>query len=378
MTDSIDSRIRDSRYPHEAPVESGYDSKEAYDAARMIFYRGQAELTERFFEAVPFAAISTLHDGTIVYANAPAQLLFRLTKADLTRHRAVDYLYDADGHAIGSKIGARVASGEIIRQEAVYVRVADHEPVLRMLSVTPVLIPGTQTLARAIGLLMDPSPCELENQSLASLNRGLNESLRTKGEEADRFRVMAYTDDMTGVPNKRAFWESLRDVLDEVRRKGEPFALFAFDPDGFKGLNDTYGHRAGDNLVRVVAARLRHVTEMYEGFVARVGGDEFCAYFRGMDANDYAQVGKRFAEAMNFQFEVKDKVTRERSYITVSVSIGGTHRMPGDVIPEPGDLCEEADEAMYESKASGSGLAKTRPVVLRSAPTIVSTYPPKT
>ncbi len=154
-----EDKLRD-RYPHTPPVRSDYDTEEAYDEARLRFYQGQAELTEGIFSVMPFPVVSTLYDGTIVYANTLAQQMFGLTRDDLARHKAHEFLCDAEGKSVGDRIGRRILAHDTIRQETVYVRrVVDDRRELRVLTVTPIPIPGSQTIVRAVGFFQDPSIC---------------------------------------------------------------------------------------------------------------------------------------------------------------------------------------------------------------------------
>ncbi len=371
---TADDRIRE-RYPHVAPERSAFSSDEEYDAAFLRFCKGQAELTEGSFAALSHATVTTFHDGRFAYANAAAQALFGVTPSDLGSKMANDYLYDADGKPIGTYIGRRISAGEVIHSEAVYVLRPDGHRDLRMLSVVPVFAPGTQTLVRAIGYFMDPTADERELESLRVLNRELGASVEKLRKENAHFERLAYTDEMTGLPNARAFWREMRQAVEDQRIEGGSMAVFYFDPDSFRTHNETYGHRTVDNMIRAVATRLREVTSTHRGFVARVGGDEFVAFFRGPNETLYRMLGAAFAEALTFRFEVREKETRDKVHILITVSIGGAIHLNGE-IPEPGEFETEAEEAMYDCKATGRGEAKGQRYVLRPIPTH-SSLPPR-
>ncbi|MEI7512733.1 MAG: sensor domain-containing diguanylate cyclase [Candidatus Uhrbacteria bacterium] len=364
------------RYPHEAPGREDSESDAAYAEALMRFYRGQAELTEGFFAAIPFAAVTTLGDGSIAYANAQGQQLLGLNPADFSRHRATEYLHDADGNAIGRLVGERVTEGEVIRQETVYVRRPDGRRDMRLLSIAPVFMPGTRNLVRAIGLFQDPGPIERELESLRVLNRSLADALERSNVEVDTFRELAYTDEMTGLMNKRAFSEFARPMIEDARRKKRSVAMFFFDPDDFKEKNDLYGHAAGDELIREIAGRLREVSDAFDGTIVRFGGDEFYGLFLDVSKDRFEEIARTFAETLRFYFEAKRKETYVYESFLVTVAIGGVLRI-GTTIPDLGELCAEADLAMYQCKESGKGEGKTKPFVL-SLPRIHSAKPPIT
>ncbi len=381
MTNTPDGRIRSSRYPHQVPEKAAFETEAAFDAALMHYYRGQAELVERFFEALPFPALSTLHDGTIVYANAPAQILLRLTKSDLSRHKANEFLFDADEKSIGLEIGRRLMRGEAIRQEAVYVRSGEGHLDLRMLSVAPVLVQGTQTLARAIGFFMDPSASEHESAILRALNCEMKDALTSKDGELARLRaengnllVQTRTDEMTGVMNKPAFAHEARLRIEEQRRCRGSVGLFFLDPDDFKLINDTYGHDIGDELIQVLASRGRVIAEKHEGLFARFGGDEFYALFTELDALSFERIAAEFAEELPFEYEAENIDTRVLETFRVGVSVGGCYRAAG-AIPDFRLLQKEADRAMYECKRDGKGPDRLKSYVLRFS-NALSSKPP--
>lgn len=349
----LSERVR-ARYPHVAPERSAFATEEEYLKELLVFWKGQAELTEGSFAALPHAVVTTLYDGTFAYANAQAQALFGLTPSDLSRHRANDYLYDADGHAIGIAIGKRIAAGEVIRAEAVYVKRPDGHRELRMLAVVPVFAAGTQTLVRAIGFFMDPSACERENESLRGLNKSLNESFAAATADVERYRAMAYTDEMTGLPNKRAFGEHGRPAIEEARRKDESIALFFADVDKLKPVNDNYGHQAGDEVIREVAGRLRAVAIPAGGFVARYAGDEFYILFQGLDDTRFQEISNDLARMLHFQVEAMNLTTKQLDSFDIVVAIGGVIRK-GALIPDLGQLIQKADKVMYASKHKGTG-----------------------
>src|ERR1035441_50398 len=91
----------------------------------------------------------------------------------------------------------------------------------------------------------------------------------------ENLKSMAYLDVLTGLPNRRAFNDDLRRFIAECERGQGDFALLLIDLDGFKAINDTVGHGAGDAVLVEVAGRLRTLIRETD-LAARLGGDEFC------------------------------------------------------------------------------------------------------
>ena len=158
------------------------------------------------------------------------------------------------------------------------------------------------------------------------------------------YRLMT-VDALTQAFNRRYFNEALEREFNRSRRYARALSLIAFDIDHFKEVNDTYGHLAGDNLLRQIAsavkARLRR-----EDVFARTGGEEFGVLLPeiGLDgARTTADKVRRIIEAM--------PVRHEQDIVTCTVSLGVATLGPGDASGE--ELYRRADERLYESKQTG-------------------------
>ncbi|MBI5104893.1 MAG: EAL domain-containing protein [Solirubrobacterales bacterium] len=161
-------------------------------------------------------------------------------------------------------------------------------------------------------------------------------------------RREALTDDLTALPNRRALFRELDVLTAGGERSGRSFSLLQLDLDGFKELNDTLGHQAGDELLIAVGRRLAAATP---GVVALLGGDEFAAVVGGAD--DAADVAQRIRTALESPLAI-DGVN-----VAVHASIG-IARFPEDA-HDARELARRADVAMYDAKRSRSGVASYVP-----------------
>lgn len=161
-------------------------------------------------------------------------------------------------------------------------------------------------------------------------------------------REAAMHDALTGLLNRRAFSDVVRDAMVDALRWGERIAVLYLDVDRFKTVNDTLGHAAGDRVLVETAARL--VTELRPGDACgRIGGDEYAVLLRRVTNElDVAYVSSRIVATMNRPFIVGDGLAR------VGVSVGSTI-MRAD--SDAGALLREADEAQYRAKRAGGGRA---------------------
>jgi diguanylate cyclase (GGDEF)-like protein/PAS domain S-box-containing protein len=161
----------------------------------------------------------------------------------------------------------------------------------------------------------------------------------------------AFHDELTGLPNRAMFMDALNRTRHRVERRNDVFLLFFVDLDNFKAVNDTYGHRLGDMLLREVALRLRLC--LREGdLVARLGGDEFVILVEGEgQVQDAQAIARKLLSALAPACVCGDQTLQ----ITASIGIS---RYPHDGT-EPGELLRRADAAMYRAKARGRNTYET-------------------
>ncbi len=164
----------------------------------------------------------------------------------------------------------------------------------------------------------------------------------------ERIRAQAQTDALTGLPNRPLFMERLASALTRCRTMESDLAVIFIDLDGFKGVNDTYGHDAGDDLLVQVARRLVDAVRPPD-LTARLGGDEFVVLCEDVDAVDLGEVVVgRVQQALDAPYHL------DRQGRVVEVRIGGSIgvALAGDVAYRASALLRAADAAMYAAKQS--------------------------
>lgn len=176
---------------------------------------------------------------------------------------------------------------------------------------------------------------------------GLLEALEGRHAELHR---QAMVDALTGLPNRRLFAELFSHAASVARRGQQPLALLFIDLDRFKQVNDTLGHRAGDELLRVLGQRMRTVMRGSD-LVGRLAGDEFVALLSEVDdAQAVAHAALRLIHAIEQPVPLPGEPDVQ---MQVSASIG-IARYPADG-RRFDELLQRADQAMYRAKASGRG-----------------------
>ncbi|UXI70336.1 GGDEF domain-containing protein [Tahibacter amnicola] len=185
--------------------------------------------------------------------------------------------------------------------------------------------------------------------SLHAEMEGLRAALRDSERHVDQVRRLALHDPLTGLPNRIAFAEALQNALHASGTPQRPFALLFIDLDGFKSINDTLGHSVGDELLRIIGARLAHATRASDA-VCRHGGDEFLCLLSG--AGDEREV-------LRIAGNLFDAILGPYSLGTVSQEVRPSIGIA--MFPRDGATAEQlitnADTAMYWAKRRGQAFA---------------------
>ena len=168
-------------------------------------------------------------------------------------------------------------------------------------------------------------------------------TLRKNMEE--RLRELAHFDKLTGLPNRALFLDRLQQAATRSKRERTRFALLFVDLDGFKAVNDGYGHDTGDALLQIVAQRLNECVRESDT-VARMGGDEFTIILLNMlDARNASPIAEKIISSLSQPVVIGE----HECHIGASIGIS--------VFPDDGDdvatVLSHADGAMYEVKRRG-------------------------
>ena len=164
-------------------------------------------------------------------------------------------------------------------------------------------------------------------------------------DELTRIHLLSLTDDLTGLPNRRAFMRRLLDEVGRVQRYGNPLSLALIDLDGFKAVNDKFGHAAGDEVLRVFSGEILSIFRHHD-MVARYGGEEFAVLL----PNTHVEGALR---ALRKVQKRADETSFQQGGSTLplpSFSAGLSLYRPGET---PENFIQRADHAMYRAKRLG-------------------------
>ncbi|MCP4604096.1 MAG: GGDEF domain-containing protein [Proteobacteria bacterium] len=198
------------------------------------------------------------------------------------------------------------------------------------------------------------------NMSYQTLTGQLQDSLNKQEQMSTRLNQLnkdlerrAMTDELTGLPNRRAFDDGLARELERARRLNKPVALMMIDVDHFKLFNDNHGHQAGDQVLRIVGRTIGENARSCD-LPARYGGEEFALVLPHTEIDGAKVAAERLRESIE-----KMKVEFEGKTLSVTASIGVT------IIENPGEsraivlAIRRADDALYSAKEAGRNCVQT-------------------
>ncbi|WP_051326471.1 GGDEF domain-containing protein [Aliagarivorans taiwanensis] len=174
---------------------------------------------------------------------------------------------------------------------------------------------------------------------------GIRLWIRSNNQQKEKLKLLATTDSMTGALSRRAFSEAANLEFHKMKRGGMPFAVLLLDLDNFKSINDTYGHNAGDAILKGFVDEISHSIRQSDVF-ARWGGEEFILLATNIDdagLNTFAEKLREVTEGM--------AVRHQGQLIRVTTSLGGDFSRLEDDGWE--DTINRADDLLYKAKAKG-------------------------
>jgi diguanylate cyclase (GGDEF)-like protein len=172
-------------------------------------------------------------------------------------------------------------------------------------------------------------------------------------EEGRRSAELALTDELTGLPNRRAVLQRLSEEMDRAGREGRSLSVILVDVDQFKRVNDSFGHGVGDEVLREFARRLRGKVRSYD-VVARIGGDEFLVLLSGVPQHHAISIAERLRDAVASEPFAADGGRAHHMTASLGVAV---------VLPRSSeaDPLADADSALYVAKNNGGNQVSVPP-----------------
>ncbi|MBA3424757.1 MAG: sensor domain-containing diguanylate cyclase, partial [Rubrobacter sp.] len=186
-----------------------------------------------------------------------------------------------------------------------------------------------------------------DQEGLARFREGIMVDVTRRKVFEKQLEHLAFHDPLTDLPNRTLFMDRLRHALTRTDRRGKAVAVLFVDLDGFKRVNDSLGHYAGDRLLIAIANKLRACVRP-EDTVARLSGDEFAMLLEDVTgAKDATLVAERLVDQLRTPFALEGREVYAGASVGISLGTSAEDR--------PGDLLRNADLALYEAKRRGKG-----------------------
>lgn len=183
-------------------------------------------------------------------------------------------------------------------------------------------------------------------------NRKLRIEIKRRENVEKKLEAMTVTDELTSLYNRRYFNEIFPKLINSAKRENENIGFAILDIDYFKQYNDTYGHIAGDEVLKTLADAMRRSLQRADDYCFRLGGEEFGVLFKGLNADE----AKVFINNMKQNIEnlhIKHEKSQVSQYVTASF---GLVVRDAKSVESENELYKEADEILYEAKESGRNI----------------------
>ncbi len=263
-------------------------------------------------------------DGTYLACNPEFERFANVTESDIVGKTDYDFVSKELADSYSAQDRAAIAGGAATRNEAWTTCASDGRRVLLETTKTPMRMPD----GRLVGVL------------------GIGHDITERAAHQKQLEHIAHFDTLTALPNRVLLADRLHQALAQAQRHNKVLAVAYIDLDGFKAINDQYGHDVGDRMLTALAGHMK--ASLREGdTLARLGGDEFVAIL--LDLSDVESSAPLLSRLIAAAAEV---VYEDGNALRVSASLGVTFYPQADAI-DAEQLLRQADQAMYQAKQSG-------------------------
>jgi len=263
-------------------------------------------------------------DGTYLACNSEFERFVGAAESDILGKTDYDFVPSELADSFREHDRAAMAAGEISRNEEWITYASDGRCVLLETTKIPMSTPD----GRLVGVL------------------GIGHNITEREAHQKQLEQVAHFDTLTGLPNRVLLADRLQQALVQAQRHDRMLAVAYLDLDGFKAINDHYGHQAGDHLLTTLSGHMKHA--LREGdTLARLGGDEFVAIL--LDLPDVESTAPMLSRLLAAAAEV---VYEDGNALRVSASLGVTFYPQAEAV-DADQLLRQADQAMYQAKLTG-------------------------
>jgi diguanylate cyclase (GGDEF)-like protein/PAS domain S-box-containing protein len=282
----------------------------------------------RTLDKIPVYVYMKDRDSRYVYANRKSLELFGCSSEELSGRTDADF-FPSDAVEQLREVDARVMHGESTFEEISAGEGEDQRVYMEIK--TPIY--DRKDPDQVLGLL------------------GISTDITTQKRLEHQIRELAYTDPLTRLPNRRLLFDRIEQAQARCIRENSQSALLFIDVNGFKQVNDTFGHEIGDRLLQGVSSRILEQVRQTDT-LARIGGDEFVLLLEAVGETNFS--ARRYVDMVirRIDAELEEQFTFGEANITIGVTIGSTLFSAKNTSPT--ELVNLADADMYRNKQASS------------------------
>lgn len=320
----------------------GFDENETDDLGQIASLR-----REELFQNLPIACLGCDVNGTIMEWNRACEKLFHLGKSRLSHSSIYSLFCSEDQETLFQEITAEVFKDFTVDRFDWTMRDATGNTRYLVCSAFPLHNMNDEVVGAIFACLDVTAQVEYERQieeqflRLNDYNLEIEQSKWELEQANKRLASLAATDGLTGLQNHRAFQEAFSREVKRAEREMHDLSILLLDVDSFKLYNDSFGHPAGDDVLRKVSDILLRCSRGSDT-VARYGGEEFVVILPNTDREGAEILAERMRKVIEMSYW-------EHRSITVSIGIATTNGVKSG----PFSLIEMSDRALYRSKADG-------------------------
>jgi diguanylate cyclase (GGDEF)-like protein/PAS domain S-box-containing protein len=340
-----------ARYNAEAALAAEGERRAAIIATQRAVTEASLDLDSMMQVIVERTQLLTGATGAAVELAEGAEMVYRAVSGTVLPHRNLRLARAA------SLSGLCVATGEILRCDDSETDARVDREACRQVGARSMVVVPLQHDRRVIGVLkvLAPQARVFDDSTVATLqlmvgllSAAMDHALAFEAKQAllAESTHRAHHDALTGLPNRALFFDRAGSALAGAARRRAPLAVLLLDLDGFKQVNDTLGHAAGDALLRVVADRLR-ATLRASDTIARLGGDEFALLLPDTAEDGAVAAARKVLAALALPVPLEGHVAEVGGSISIALHPAHGH--------DRESLLAGADQAMYEAKRARLG-----------------------
>jgi diguanylate cyclase (GGDEF)-like protein/PAS domain S-box-containing protein len=281
---------------------------------------------QNLFNRVPFALVVTDIEGIICEFNEMASLLLKIPTDQVVIGKPLDLFISVKEHALLSLNKTKLKNGEIEQVKGWQTIFQDYDQ-------------------REFPAIISAKVIKAFDDQQAHLLWSIQDNTERKRIESE-LQYLARTDDLTKIFNRRHFFYLTNRELKHTKRYARPIAMILFDLDWLKRINDTYGHLAGDQVLKGISKNCQDRLRTTDIF-ARYGGDEFIILLPDTDVTGAVSTAERIRKKIE-----TTPIKIKPGFVSVTISLGISHT-DQENLKDIDTLLDQADKALYVSKLKG-------------------------